>query len=129
MTTLRVMTYNMLHAPGDRLAPLVDVVKGVSPDVLACQEVNTFDGMMELSRELDMLPIWGMANSAEDYRDGQPVFEHLVVFTRFATSGRACSPWRPAGHVPTRARGASSASRRSRNYDFHRSFESADRPS
>ncbi len=83
MTTLRVMTYNMLHAPGDRLAPLVDVVKGVSPDVLACQEVNTYDGMMELSRELKMMPIWGMANGAEDYRSGQPVFEHLVVFTRF----------------------------------------------
>ncbi len=83
MTTLRVMTYNMLHAPGDRLAPLVDVVKGVSPDVLACQEVNTYDGMMELSRELNMMPIWGMANSAEDYRSDQPVFEHLVVFTRF----------------------------------------------
>jgi endonuclease/exonuclease/phosphatase family metal-dependent hydrolase len=83
MTTLRVMTYNMLHAPGDRLAPLVDVVKGVSPDVLACQEVNTYDGMMALSRELNMMPIWGMANSAEDYRSGQPVFEHLVVFTRF----------------------------------------------
>ncbi len=83
MTTLRVMTYNMLHAPGDRLAPLVDVVKGVSPDVLACQEVNTYDGMMELSRELKMMPVWGMANSAEDYRSGQPVFEHLVVFTRF----------------------------------------------
>ena len=80
MTTLRVMTYNMLHAPGDRLAPLVDVVKGVSPDVLACQEVNTYDGMMELSRELKMMPIWGMANSAEDYRSGQPVSEHLVVF-------------------------------------------------
>jgi endonuclease/exonuclease/phosphatase family metal-dependent hydrolase len=81
MTRLRLMTYNMLHAPGDRLAPLVDVVKAVSPDVLACQEVNTFEGVMALSRELGMLPTWGVANSPEDYRDGQPVFEHLVVFT------------------------------------------------
>jgi endonuclease/exonuclease/phosphatase family metal-dependent hydrolase len=84
MTRLRVMTYNMLHAPGDRLGPLVEVVKAVSPDVLACQEVNTFDGVMALSRELDMLPVWGAANSPEDYRDGQPVFEHLVVLTRLA---------------------------------------------
>ena len=83
MTTLRMMTYNMLHAPGDRLAALVEVVKGIGPDVLACQEVNTYEGMMELSRELDMMPIWGVANSAEDYSSGQPVFEHLVVFTRF----------------------------------------------
>jgi len=84
MTDLRVMTYNMLHAPGDRLAPLVDVVRSVAPDVLACQEVNTFDGMMELAHALDMLPVWGIANSPEDYRDGQPVFEHLVIFTRLA---------------------------------------------
>jgi len=84
MTTLRVMTYNMLHAPGDRLGPLVEVVKAVSPDILACQEVNTFDGMMALSRELKMLPVWGAANSPEDYREGQPVFEHLVVLTRLA---------------------------------------------
>jgi endonuclease/exonuclease/phosphatase family metal-dependent hydrolase len=84
MTRLRVMTYNMLHAPGDRLASLVSVVKSVGPDLLACQEVNTFDGMMALSRELGMLPVWGIANSPEDYRDGQPVFEHLVVFTRIA---------------------------------------------
>ena len=84
MTDLRVMTYNMLHAPGDRLAPLVDVVKSVAPDVLACQEVNTFEGMMELAHALDMLPVWGVANSPEDCRDGQPVFEHLVIFTRLA---------------------------------------------
>ena len=84
MTNLRVMTYNMLHAPGDRLAPLVEVVKSVAPDVLACQEVNTFDGMMELAQALDMLPAWGIANSPEDYRDGQAVFEHLVIFTRLA---------------------------------------------
>lgn len=82
MTRLRVMTYNMLHAPGDRLGPLAEVVKGVGPDVLACQEVNTFDGMMALSRALDMLPVWGAANSHEDTRDGQPLYEHLVIFTR-----------------------------------------------
>jgi endonuclease/exonuclease/phosphatase family metal-dependent hydrolase len=84
MTTLRLMTYNMLHAPGDRLASLAEVVKRVGPDILACQEVNTFEGMMALARELDMLPSWGVANSPEDYRDGRPVFEHLVVFTRMA---------------------------------------------
>ncbi len=102
MTRLRLMTYNMLHAPGDRLAPLVDVGKAVSPDVLACQEVNTFEGVMALSRELGMLPTWGVANSPEDYRDGQLVFEHLVVFTHLpplavrvhrATAGRCSVPF------------------------------------
>jgi endonuclease/exonuclease/phosphatase family metal-dependent hydrolase len=84
MNTLRIMTYNMLHAPGDRLGDLVDVVRGVDPDVLACQEINTFEGMMALSRELGMLPVWGPANSAEDTRDGDPLYEHLVVLTKLA---------------------------------------------
>jgi len=86
VTNLRVMTFNMLHAPGDRLAELVEVVKSVGPDILACQEVNTFAGMMALSRELDMLPVWGEANSNEDSRDGQPLFEHLVILSRLAPS-------------------------------------------
>lgn len=82
MGDLRVMTYNMLHAPGDRLGHLVDVVQSVNPDVLACQEINTFDGMMELARELNMMPIWGPANSEEDYLAGAPLYEHLVLLTR-----------------------------------------------
>jgi endonuclease/exonuclease/phosphatase family metal-dependent hydrolase len=84
MSSLRIMTYNMLHAPGDRLGQLVDVVRNVDPDVLACQEINTFEGMMLLSRELGMLPVWGPANSAEDTRGDQPLYEHLVVFTKLA---------------------------------------------
>ncbi|GAA3104628.1 endonuclease/exonuclease/phosphatase family protein [Pseudonocardia yunnanensis] len=82
MNTLRIMTYNMLHAPGDRLGHLVDVVRSVDPDVLACQEINTYEGMMDLSRELGMLPVWGPANSHEDTRDGRPLYEHLVVLSK-----------------------------------------------
>jgi endonuclease/exonuclease/phosphatase family metal-dependent hydrolase len=78
------MTYNMLHAPGDRLEHLAEVVRGVDPDVLACQEINTYQGMMSLSRALGMLPVWGPANSAEDMSDDQPRYEHLAVFTRLA---------------------------------------------
>jgi endonuclease/exonuclease/phosphatase family metal-dependent hydrolase len=74
----------MLHAPGDRLASLASVVRSVDPDLLACQEVNTVAGMMELSRELNMVPVLGTANGAEDHRDGQPVFEHLVILTKIA---------------------------------------------
>ncbi|HXW80453.1 MAG TPA: endonuclease/exonuclease/phosphatase family protein [Acidimicrobiales bacterium] len=112
MTTLRLMTYNMLHAPGERLAPLVEVVKGVGPDILACQEVNTFEGMMSLSRELGMLPIWGAANSPEDYRNGGPVYEHLVVFTRLAPRSVRVHPgdrramFRPVLEVRLRPPGA-----------------------
>ena len=82
MKTLRLMTYNMLHAPGDRLGPLVDVVRAEDPDVVACQEINTFEGGLDLARELGMVPVWGRANSAEDFRDGEPVFEHLLVLAK-----------------------------------------------
>ena len=82
MKMVRLMTYNMLHAPGDRLDQLVSVVRAEAPDILACQEINTVEGGLELSRELGMVPVWGMANSAEDHHDGAPVFEHLLVLTR-----------------------------------------------
>ncbi len=83
MPRVKLMTYNMLHAPGDRLGALVEVVGAEAPDLLAAQEVNTYGGMMELSRELGMLPVWGPANAAEDTRDGAPLYEHLVLFTRW----------------------------------------------
>jgi len=101
------MTYNMLHAPGDRLGQLVDVVRGVDPDVLACQEINTYEGMMSLSKRLGMLPVRGRANSEEDTRDGQPLYEHLVVFTRLAPRTVQVHRGDRRGHVPSRARGRS----------------------
>lgn len=84
MPNLRVMTYNMLHAPGDRLKPLVDVVESIQPDILACQEINTFDGLMDLSRELQMMPVWGPANTTEDYTgDVTKPYEHVALLTRY----------------------------------------------
>lgn len=84
MSNLRVMTYNMLHAPGDRLQPLVEVVQGIQPDVLACQEINTFDGLMDLARELKMMPVWGPANTQEDYTgDVSKPYEHVALLTRY----------------------------------------------
>lgn len=82
MKTVRLMTYNMLHAPGDRLDHLVEVVRAENPDIVACQEINTFEGGLELGRELGMLPVWGKANSAEDFRGGEPVFEHLLILAK-----------------------------------------------
>lgn len=84
MNRLRVMTYNMLHAPGDRLEPLVGVVRSIQPDILACQEINTLDGLLDLSRELRMIPVWGPANSQEDYSgDETKPFEHVALLTRY----------------------------------------------
>jgi endonuclease/exonuclease/phosphatase family metal-dependent hydrolase len=82
MNTIRIMTYNMLHAPGDRLGQLADVVRSVDPDVVACQEINTYEGLMLLARETGMLPVWGPANSHEDTSGGQPVYEHLALLTK-----------------------------------------------
>jgi endonuclease/exonuclease/phosphatase family metal-dependent hydrolase len=82
MDTIRIMTYNMLHAPGDRLEQLADVVRSADPDVLACQEINTYEGMMLLARETGMLPVWGRANSHEDTSGDQPLYEHLVLLTK-----------------------------------------------
>jgi endonuclease/exonuclease/phosphatase family metal-dependent hydrolase len=82
MNTLRIMTYNMLHAPGDRLEHLAGVVRSVDPDVLACQEINTYEGLMLLARETGMLPVWGPANSHEDTRGDQPLYEHLALLTK-----------------------------------------------
>jgi len=95
VSTCRIMTYNMLHAPGDRLQALTGVVTAINPDILACQEINTFDGMMALARELNMMPVWGPANAAEDHRNHQPLYEHLVLFTRIPTSASR----RPRGDV------------------------------
>ena len=80
--------------------------------------MKTFDGMMALSRELGMLPTWGVANGPEDYRDGQPVFEHLVVFTDLPP-GAVRRPGRPQGDVPSRSRGPPAAARRPGSNDVH----------
>jgi endonuclease/exonuclease/phosphatase family metal-dependent hydrolase len=82
LNTLRLMTYNMLHAPGDRLGALVDVVRAEDPDIVACQEINSLEGGLDLARELGMVPVWGRANGAEDCREGAPVFEHLLVLAK-----------------------------------------------
>jgi hypothetical protein len=59
--------------PGDRLGALVDVVRAEDPDIVACQEINSLEGGLDLARELEMVPVWGGANSAEDFRGGASV--------------------------------------------------------
>ncbi len=76
---MRVMTYNMLHAPGDRTAALLAVIREARPDVLACQEVDDVSGLLEMSHELDMPVVLGHANEPES----PPAPEHLAVFSRW----------------------------------------------
>ena len=76
---MRVMTYNMLHAPGDRLDALYEVIRDAQPDVLACQEVDDIPGLLELARRLEMPPVIGYANQAES----PPAPEHVAILSRW----------------------------------------------
>jgi exodeoxyribonuclease III len=72
------MTYNMLHAPGDRLQALFDVVQAAQPDILACQEIDDIPSLLELSYRLAMPAVIGYSNRPED----PPAAEHLAVLSR-----------------------------------------------
>ena len=75
-----------------------------------------------------MLPLWGVANSAEDNRDGQPVFEHLVILTRLAPRTVRVHPgdrramFRPVLEVRLQLPGGPDI------HDLHGSSASPDRP-
>jgi endonuclease/exonuclease/phosphatase family metal-dependent hydrolase len=76
---MRVMTYNMLHAPGDRLESLLEVVREAEPDVLACQEIDDIAGLLALSRQLEMPAAIGHANQPES----PPHPEHVAILSRW----------------------------------------------
>jgi len=78
MSELRLMTYNMLHAPGDRRQLLFDVVEAAQPDFLACQEIDDVPGLLDLSHSLGMPAVIGYSNLPED----PPASEHLAVLSR-----------------------------------------------
>ena len=79
MTDLRLMTYNMLHAPGDRFTALLGVVQAARPDILACQEIDDIPALLTLSERLRMPAVIGYANTPED----PPAPEHLAVLSRW----------------------------------------------
>ena len=76
---MRVMTYNMLHAPGDRLQALLAVVREAAPDVLACQEIDDVAGLLELSLQLEMPAVVGHSNRPESPPDP----EHVAILSRW----------------------------------------------
>ncbi len=65
MNTLTIMTYNMLHAPGDRLNELTSVVNGAAPDILACQEITDVSGFLSLCHSTGMHGVLAHANGPE----------------------------------------------------------------
>lgn len=87
MAKLRIMTWNLLHAPGDRLQELADSVRALDPDILACQELNDEDGFHALSEAIQMPGVLGSANRPEvriddpgSAADKSP--EHIALFSR-----------------------------------------------
>ncbi len=91
MPTMRVMTYNMLHAPGDRLDALTQVIQDAQPDVVACQEVDDIDGLLALSQRLGMPPVVGRSNRPES----PPEPEHLALLTRWPVTRMTVHPGDP----------------------------------
>jgi endonuclease/exonuclease/phosphatase family metal-dependent hydrolase len=79
MTQLRIMTYNMLHAPGDRFTALHEVVRSAQPDILACQEIDDIPALLRLSEQLRMPAVIGYSNRPED----PPAPEHVAVLSRW----------------------------------------------
>lgn len=92
MTELRIMTYNMLHAPGDRFTALLEVVRAARPDILACQEIDDVPALLTLSKELRMPAVIGYSNTPED----PPAPEHLALLSRFPIIHLHLHPGDPA---------------------------------
>jgi endonuclease/exonuclease/phosphatase family metal-dependent hydrolase len=79
MRQLRIMTYNMLHAPGDRFDALYEVVLSAQPDILACQEIDDIPALLTLSERLKMPAVIGYSNRPED----PPAPEHVALLSHW----------------------------------------------
>jgi exodeoxyribonuclease-3 len=85
MTTLRVMTYNILEGARDRLDVVASVVRSVDPDVLGITEANGFDDqarMREVESAFVMKGILGPAKSGF----------HVALFVRPGWTVEASGP-------------------------------------
>lgn len=75
MTTLRVMTYNILEGAKDRLDVVASVVRVADPDVLGVTEANGFD---EPKRLKEVEKAFGMKATLGTARSGF----HVAIFTK-----------------------------------------------
>lgn len=60
-----MMTYNMLHAPGDRIDDLATVVNHSMPDILAIQEITDIPGFLAICNRVGMNGVLALANGPE----------------------------------------------------------------
>jgi endonuclease/exonuclease/phosphatase family metal-dependent hydrolase len=81
---IKVMTWNMLHAPGDRLEDLFAVLAAEDPDVVCAQEIDSLEGAAELAARLGMTLFVGTSNRPESPPPaGEPAApENLAVLSR-----------------------------------------------
>lgn len=89
MSSLSVMTYNMLHAPGDRLEDLSAVVRAAAPDILACQEIIDATGFIAICHAMGMHGVLAYANGPEVHEEdlGKDLssypLEHVGLISRY----------------------------------------------
>jgi endonuclease/exonuclease/phosphatase family metal-dependent hydrolase len=86
MPELALMTYNMLHAPGDRAELLAKVVESRRPDVVAVQEVADPAALNRMAASIGYWMFLGPCNAMETSplvpTTEAPRPEHLAFLTR-----------------------------------------------
>jgi len=85
MTTLRVMTYNILEGAKDRLDVVAAVVRAADPDVLGVTEANGFDDakrLRDVEKAFGMKAVLGRAKSGF----------HVAIFTKSAWTVESSGP-------------------------------------
>lgn len=102
---LRIMTYNIQDGPAGRLDLLGRVMSGLSPDIIAVQEILDLEGGLALASNLRMTPV--LAEPIVERARSDPPFDTLWigVFSRLRVQsvrlhrGRSGALHRPALEV------------------------------
>jgi endonuclease/exonuclease/phosphatase family metal-dependent hydrolase len=84
MAEVTLATWNMLHAPGDRLEALYDVLAGIDADAVAVQEVDDVAATAVLAGRLGMTLFVAYATRPESpSAPGEPPMpEHVALLSR-----------------------------------------------
>ncbi len=86
MTKLTLMTYNILHGPGERAALLAAVIESRQPDIVALQEVEDPAAVARLAASIGYWMFLGPCNTVETSplvpQTEAPRPEHLAFLSR-----------------------------------------------
>ena len=94
MRDIKIMTYNMLHAPGDRTQRLSAIIKESGADVVAAQEVDDPTTMAKIAAECGMAMVIGTSNGPESdgESDDEPPQENLAVLSKLPIARMVVHP-------------------------------------